>query len=200
MTKTADQIYDEWLVLKVRSGDMEAVSALVKRWQPAALSYAQIVTREKELAAEAVQESWISGIRAIRKLRDPARFRPWFYKIIHNQCINGLRTHQKHLKVNAAQILEVDLMQASDNMDSLEHQELVNLVLSQMPENQRVILTLFYLSELEVDEIAELLKLPSGTVKSRLHTARGAFRRLSESSESPTYPREAFSPGVQYDE
>ena len=55
MTKTADQIYEEWLVLKVRSGDMEAVSALVKRLQPAALSYAQIVTRDKELAAEAVQ-------------------------------------------------------------------------------------------------------------------------------------------------
>lgn len=179
---------------------MEAVSALVKRWQPAAISYAQIVTGEKELAAEAVQESWISGIRAIRKLRDPARFRPWFYKIIHNQCINGLRTHQKHLKVTAAQMLEVDSMQASNSMDLLEHQELVNLVLSQMPENQRVILTLFYLSELEVDEIAELLKLPSGTVKSRLHTARGAFRRLSESSESPTYSREAFSLEVQYDE
>ena len=200
MTKTADQIYDEWLVLKVRSGDMEAVSALVKRWQPAAISYAQIVTGEKELAAEAVQESWISGIRAIRKLRDPARFRPWFYKIIHNQCINGLRTHQKHLKVNAAQILEVDSMQASDNMDALEQTELIDHVFAKMPENQRVILTLFYLSELEVNEIATLLKLPNGTVKSRLHTAREAFRKLSKPSEPPTHPQKAFSYGVHLDE
>ena len=178
------------------------MSALVKRWQPAALSYAQIVTREKELAAEAVQESWISGIRAIRKLRDPARFRPWFYKIIHNQCINGLRTHQKHLKVNAAQRLEVDSMQASDNMDCAGTSRSSSIiVLSQDAENQRVILTLFYLSELEVDEIAELLKLPSGTVKSRLHTARGAFRRLSERSESLHTIHEKPSPlEVQYDE
>ena len=100
----------------------------------------------------------------------------------------------KHLKINAAQRLDVDPMQASDNMDALEQSELINHVLAKMPENQRVILTLFYLSELEVDEIAALLKLPSGTVKSRLHTAREAFRKLSVPSEPPTHPQKSLLP------
>ena len=194
MTKTADQIYDEWLVLKVRSGDMDAVSALVKRWQPAALGYARLITREEELAAEAVQESWIAGIRAIHKLQDPDRFRAWFYKIIHNQCMDALRKDHKQLKINAAQRQDIDPMQASENMDALEQSELINHVLAKMPENQRVILTLFYLSELEVDEIAALLNLPSGTVKSRLHTAREAFRKLLVPSEPPIHPQKSLLP------
>jgi len=173
---------------------MDAVSALVKRWQPAALSYARLVTREEELAAEAVQESWIAGIRAIHKLQDPARFRAWFYKIIHNQCMDALRKDHKQLKINAAQRQDIDPMQASENMDALEQSELINHVLAKMPENQRVILTLFYLSELEVDEIAALLNLPSGTVKSRLHTAREAFRKLLVPSEPPIHPQKSLLP------
>ena len=79
-------------------------------------------------------------------------------------------------------------------MDALEQSELINHVLAKMPENQRVILTLFYLSELEVDEIAALLNLPSGTVKSRLHTAREAFRKLSVPSEPPIHPQKSLLP------
>ena len=199
MTKTANQIYDEWLVLKVQSGEMSAVTELVNRWQPALLNYAKIVTGDPELAAEAVQESWLSGTRGIRKLHDPARFRSWLYRIVHNQCINALRTRQKHLKTTAAQVRESHTMQASENLDSLENQDLVNHVLSEMPENQRAILTLFYLSELEVTEIAELLELPTGTVKSRLYTARETFRKLSEKAGRSRVSPTAFPDEVQHD-
>ena len=179
MTKTANQIYDEWLVLKVQSGDVGAVTDLVKRWQPALIGYAKIVTRDADLAAEAVQESWISSTRAIHKLQDPARFRPWLYRIVHNQCIDSLRDLQKHHKTNAAQVHEGHIKQTTENLEAVEHKEHINHILAKMPETQRAILTLFYLSELNINEIAELLKLPEGTVKSRLYTARETFRHLS---------------------
>lgn len=191
VTKKANQIYDELLVLKVQSGDVSAVTELVNRWQPALLGYAKIVTRDADLAAEAVQESWISSMRAIRKLQDPARFRSWLYRIVHNQCIDLIRSRQKQLKTNTEHALAAETTQTSSDMEALENEELIDHVLARMPENQRAILALFYLSELDVSEISELMKLPEGTVKSRLHKARQTFKRLSEKTSATK-----FSPDI----
>lgn len=187
MTKNANQIYDEWLVLKVQSGDMTAVTELVNRWQPALIAYARIVTRDTDLAAEAVQESWISSTRAITKLQDPARFRSWLYRIVHNQCIDLIRLKQRHRQTMATHTLENEVLQDNDSLNSIDNADEVNHVLGRIPENQRAILSLYYLSELDIKEIAGLLALPTGTVKSRLHTARETFRRFSEKTSILTH-------------
>jgi len=187
VTKNANQIYDEWLVLKVQSGDMTAVTELVNRWQPALIAYARIVTRDTDLAAEAVQESWISSTRAITKLQDPARFRSWLYRIVHNQCIDLIRLKQRHRQTMATHTLENEVLQDNDSLNSIDNADEVNHVLGRIPENQRAILSLYYLSELDIKEIAGLLALPTGTVKSRLHTARETFRRFSEKTSILTH-------------
>jgi len=166
---------------------MTAVTELVNRWQPALIAYARIVTRDTDLAAEAVQESWISSTRAITKLQDPARFRSWLYRIVHNQCIDLIRLKQRHRQTMATHTLENEVLQDNDSLNSIDNADEVNHVLGRIPENQRAILSLYYLSELDIKEIAGLLALPTGTVKSRLHTARETFRRFSEKTSILTH-------------
>lgn len=116
-------------------------------------------------------------LRGIGGLRDPAKLRAWLFGIAHRTWIDTLR---KKYAVVVADIDEVDHHELPDPMapDELEH-ELIAMEqeLSRLPAIEREALTLFYLRELSLHEIAQALEIPIGTVKSRLHRARRMLRR-----------------------
>ena len=179
MTNKADKIYDELLVLRCQDGEQMALEILVQRWQLPLLKFASIVCRNNvyrndDLAREAVQDSWIAIIRSIRKLRDPARFRYWALKIVHRKSIDLLRLSKKRSEseVNRESIPE----EKSRDLDGFEDQQQIFTLLQSLSEAHRTVLALHYLQDMALTEISELLDVPNGTVKSRLHHAREALK------------------------
>jgi RNA polymerase sigma factor (sigma-70 family) len=174
MNSNTQQIYDEWLVLRCQTGDPDAVEMLVRRWQTPLLRFATIVTRDPDLAKEALQETWISVMRGITRLNDSAKYRQWLFRIVHNKCVDALRSRGP----------VSDTAEAAEHgrtmTDAVDDRETIDRVLAGLTEDHRSVLALHYLYEMEIAEIADLLAIPLGTVKSRLFNAREAFKRVLE--------------------
>ena len=181
MKADTQRIYDEWLVLRCQTGDREAVSLLVARWQSPLLRFATIVTGDRDLAREAVQEGWIAVMRNIGRLDDVARYRQWLFRIVHNKSIDALRGRSS---VEPA----VDVADPRSPIDEIDDSSTVEAILSRMNSAHRSVLALHYLYEMEVSDIADLLGIPAGTVKSRLFNAREAFRRVLEGGNTHGKP------------
>ena len=91
MARTADDVYTEFLVMGAQDGDPRAMSALVEHWHPRIARQAVRLTGDGDAAAEVMQECWLAVVRGLRRLDDPARFRPWAYRIVTNKCADWVR-------------------------------------------------------------------------------------------------------------
>ena len=109
-------------------------------------------------------------------INDPARFRVWATSIVYNKSIDWIRRQQKQREVIQNQPPEL----IEDQVD-VNKEELVSVALKKLPKQQQLILSMFYSDDYSVSDIAKILKLPAGTVKSRLFNAR---KKLKETMES----------------
>lgn len=171
-----EQVYNEWLVLRCQGGDREAIGALVEHWQPHLIRFAQVVVRDADLAQEATQETWISTIAGLSRLRDPRTFKTWLFRIAHNKCRDLLRKRAPELPAESEPTGRIHL-------NALENREQIEQTLAMLSEDHRAVLALHYLHDMELAEIAQSLDVPLGTVKSRLHHARESFRRTLDEEE-----------------
>ena len=173
MKVTAQQLVDELLVMRCQDGDADAMRELVSRWQRPLWRYAYRLTGREDAAWDAVQDAWLAVIRGLRRLDDPRRFRQWAYRIVTNKAADWIRKRQRRRKFRKG--LEAAPPPAAADNGAAED---VRAALRLLPRRQRVLLTLRYLEGLNVGEIASVLRVPTGTVKSRLHGARKELKRL----------------------
>ncbi|MEM7585136.1 MAG: sigma-70 family RNA polymerase sigma factor [Acidobacteriota bacterium] len=178
MKHSKDTTEDRLLVVRCQLGEIAAFDELVERWHPRLAGYVRGLVAEPGVAEELIQEVWLRILRGLPGLRDAARLAPWMHRIARNVVMDRLRA------VYAAP-------QASDqDLDQIEGQAPLSSVdvdrgalrrgLSSLPLIEREVLTLFYLQELRMSEVAEILSIPVGTVKSRLFRARGLLRKALE--------------------
>lgn len=188
MRRTADEIADELLVLGSQAGDAAAWKLLVQRWHPKLYAQARRVAGSAEGAADITQEAWLAIVRSIRRLDDPARFRPWAHRIVANKAADWIRRRQRvrQLIKTAAQDKrppEADNSQHDETIQT-EQVELVRDAIRLLPTDQRRLLALFYTEAKTIKEIARRLSIPTGTVKSRLHSIRQELKSYLERHES----------------
>lgn len=170
--KDRDDAADELIVVRCQLGDRSAFDALIARWAAPLAAYARRVTQDSEAAAELTQDIWLRVFRGIGRLRDPQRFRSWLFGIAHRAFADRLRQRYAALPLadtNADTAID-ETARDHETLDCVERG------LASIPPAEREILTLFYLQELSIAEIAEALSIAPGTVKSRLHRARHALR------------------------
>lgn len=168
---------DEWIAVRCQLGERDAFDELIHRWHGPIWQYVRRLSDDDDAAQDIVQDIWLRVLRGIGRLRDPAKLRAWLFGIAHRTWIDTLR---RKYAVVVADLGDADRHELPDSIeaDDLE-QELtaVEQELSRLPPIEREALTLFYLRELSLQEIAQALDIPVGTVKSRLHRARRMLRR-----------------------
>lgn len=176
MTPSPDQpVFDELLVLQCQAGDGAALDELVKRWQPRLMRHALRLSMNPEIAGDICQEAWLAIVRGIHRVSDPAMFRAWALRIVANKAADWLRRkHREGLQVTGEEPRE------RDRADPPEALAQVQAALARLSSERREILELRYLEELSTAEIAVVLAIPEGTVKSRLHHARNHLREVLE--------------------
>jgi RNA polymerase sigma-70 factor (ECF subfamily) len=179
MSTSTEQLVDELLVLDAQSGCAQAMETLVGRWQERLWRYARRLTDDPEAAWDVTQESWIGIVRGIRRLNDPARFRSWAYRIVTNKANDWIKHKAKRHRVPADERVEKP---ADDGHQASETSADLQVILRRLGERSRAVLTLYYIEEFSLAEIAGILRVPRGTVKSRLHTARVEFKALWQTS------------------
>jgi RNA polymerase sigma-70 factor (ECF subfamily) len=176
-----EHILDELLVLQIQDGDMEAFSLLVKRWQPAVLRQSYRLTRDIEAAHDVAQEAWHAIAKGIYNLKAPEAFKTWMFRIVSNKSANWIKDQQKQRQL--IQETEIELV-APVSTDETSDVDVIKHALNQLPAKSRTILSMFYLDRSSVKEIAEVLSLSVGTVKSRLFYARKMLKENFENIKS----------------
>jgi RNA polymerase sigma-70 factor (ECF subfamily) len=165
---SGDRLDEELLVVRCQLGERAAFEALIRTWSGPLLAHLYRVAGP-EAAEDLAQEVWIRVFRGIVRLREGARLKPWLLGIAHHVMMDRLRLRYA----------ERDMAMACDAGDESDKEEVLALLESQLaalPVLERETLTLFYLEDLSLTEIAKIQAVPSGTVKSRLHRARGLLR------------------------
>ena len=170
MDKAVEQIVDEILVMDCQAGRVKALELLVSRWQKRLWQYAYNLTRDVDAAWDITQDSWLGIIKGIRRLHDPARFRPWAYKIVTNKTNDWIRRNKDTRKVSIEDTQDPQLNEKKE----IGVEELVQ----KLDFRKKVVLSLYYFEQLSISEISIALKIPNGTVKSRLAGARKELKEL----------------------
>lgn len=183
MKRTPDEIVDELLVMRSQDGDKAAWRQLVNRWQPRFYALARRLTSHREGAADVTQETWIAILRAIHRLEDTSRFRPWAHRIVANKSADWVRKRQRERKVlhTAADELHTGTSVHRDN-ERGDEENIVTLrrAINTLPLEHRHLLSMFYVETMPLMEIADVLSIPVGTVKSRLHSIRQELKMAFE--------------------
>ncbi len=179
------------LVKRAKKGDREAMSELYK--QTCQRIYRTILglVRDDETARDLTQDTYVAAFSGLQKLEDPERFQPWLISTAVHKSKNHLRRSRPVLFTeleDAAQPEQApDLSPESSPEVSLERKEtarIVNKLLGDLSESQRLAVELYYYDQLTTTEIARSLEIPQSTVKTQLHYARkkleAGLRRLQE--------------------
>jgi RNA polymerase sigma factor (sigma-70 family) len=179
MLKSRNQIYDELLILKCQAGDRAAFEELVERWERRLWHYAYKVTGSDSAAWDIVQETWVGIIKGIRKLADAAVFPQWAFRILNNKCADWLRN--RHLQYKLDSELSKETQNEFDARQNIDVKTgLLPAAVMKLSLEQRVLLMLRYNEDFDIGQIAEILSIPEGTVKSRLHRTLNQLREMVE--------------------
>lgn len=183
---TADQqtLKDELTVIRCQLGERPALDELVARWHPPLWRFFRHMVSRDEQAEELVQETWVRVLRGLPRLREPARFAPWFYRIARFTLMDRLRDEYEWVSVDSDHAPEPAARETEPEFDAEDINRL-HASLAQLPLLERETLTLFYLDGLSLHEVAEICDAPTGTIKSRLHRAKRMLRDLLEPEHPP---------------
>lgn len=165
---------DELLAIRCQLGERDAFSALITRWHEPIWRFLRRLTDSDDAAADLAQDTWLKVMRGIAALREPASLRPWLFGIARRVAMDRLR--RQYTRAEDGDV-ELDELPAPEQDIDLEP-DLAALEsgLDELPLRERETLALFYLRELTIEQIAALLEIPAGTVKSRLFRARRLLR------------------------
>jgi RNA polymerase sigma-70 factor (ECF subfamily) len=173
-------------VQAARAGDPDAWDALLRRFQLPLYVYAFELVGNEQDALDIVQETFLNAVRHLPGLRDDKRFGPWLFSIAHQKVIQHWR-RERRVDCLFAEPLEgeaADLADAADSpAEALIHEEREQEFLSalvQLAPAHRTVLLLHFVEDFSLEDIAGITGTPRGTIKSRLHYAKQALRRLIE--------------------
>lgn len=180
---------DDVLIRAHLSGDPNAFEVLVKKHQASVGRLCFSIMKTDLGVADVVQDVFLSVFRGLSRFRGDSSFKTWLYKITVHETMRFLKKRNRwysFIDRNAPPVenAEISLI-VFDNKSSPEHlvldaqkKSLVQKAMNDLSDNHRIVLHLHYQQDLSVQEISEILEIPLGSVKSRLHYARVQLKEL----------------------
>ncbi len=177
---------DRELVEQLQAGSLDALGALYDRHQEMVFRTALAITGDRCAAADLLQEVFLRLHRYADRI-DPQRpLEPWLYRMTTNLTYTWVKRHQRFFQPLESLVEWFSGTKKETWMDAVEEDEAwqdVRQAVARLPLAQRTVVVLYYLNDLSLNEIAEILELPLGTVKSRLHYGRKALRQYLEPAD-----------------
>lgn len=174
-------ISDPDIVAAVRAGERDAVlAALVPRYRRQVYSLAWSIVKDSAAAEDIAQDVFVRVWRALPSYDGRARFSTWLYAITRNAAISAQRRARPLLSLSdAATFAEAEAVTGEDAPapGGATDARAVAEAIAELPERQQQVVTLFYLQDRSYEEVADMLAMPLGTVKTLLHRARGRLQQ-----------------------
>jgi RNA polymerase sigma-70 factor, ECF subfamily len=155
-------------------GDREAFGGIVRLWERQLFYYLRRLAPSEADTWDLLQETWLKVFRALPKIREPRTLPAFLYTTARNTAMTRLRS----LDVGPPCSEPRDPPDTDSPVEAFDDAEEVHHALDRLPLAQREAVTLYFLRDLTIDEIAGVLGVPVGTVKSRLHYAKQSIRTI----------------------
>lgn len=170
------------LVRRAKKGDDQAFVELIEENKQAMYKVAVGILKNDSDAADAIQESILTCYEKLAELKKPQYFKTWMMRILINYCNQMLRERKKVIGIDTCYGIEAAGIGAEERTApppgaSTINEEFLEL-LDQMEQQYRVILILYYIEEMSIREIDQILQMNENTVKTRLSRGRGAYKKL----------------------
>jgi RNA polymerase sigma-70 factor (ECF subfamily) len=175
------------LVERARAGDRAAYGLLVERFQPTVYAVALARLRNPTEAQELAQEVFLHGMKKLPQLRDAVCFAGWLRQITVRMAINRLTRRGPLFKVES-EALDVAAAAGGGPLDALvkaEQAQALHRGLERLKADDRAALTAFYLRGRSLKQMSREFEAPVGTIKRRLHVARGRLKKVMERAGEP---------------
>jgi RNA polymerase sigma-70 factor (ECF subfamily) len=167
---------DATLIAATLEGRSEAFGTLVERYDRAVYNLCLRTLRDAEEAKDATQEAFFKAFRALRTFRPGAKFSTWIFSIAYHACCDRL---QRRKRFSDAELPDrADAAPGPETMaERQDEARALRAAIDDLPEKYRAVITLYHLQGRQYDEIADVLGLPMGTVKTHLFRAKDLLRR-----------------------
>ena len=188
--KSREHISDEQLLLRYTRGDSEAFATLVHRYERELFAFLARFLGDATLAEDVFQETFLQIHLSADSFDVSRRLKPWLFTIAANKARDAMRRRFRRPAaeldapvasgqddVHFIDLIPANIPSPTERIENHEAAEAVQSIVRQMPENLKIVLLLSYFHEFAYKEIAEILSVPLGTVKSRLHLAVRQFAR-----------------------
>lgn len=175
---------DTELVIRAQQGDQAAFAEIARATYGRLHSLAHGILRDRALAEDATQQAMLDAWRNLPKLRDPARFAAWSYRLTVHACYAESRRAHRWMPR-----MPIDTPRepvARDEIGPLIDREQLDRGFRELPVDQRAVLVLRHVIGLPLDEVARTLEIPPGTARSRLHRALQTMRARLEADDRPS--------------
>ncbi|MEZ5497999.1 MAG: RNA polymerase sigma factor [Steroidobacteraceae bacterium] len=180
-------------LLLAAGGADRAIDHVFERYERRVLQLCCSLLGDRQLAEDAAQESFINIWRGLPRFDGRAALSTWIYAIVRNTCFSAARrpAHRNRHRNVAIDGLDDSALLAGEPAPSAVDERLVQQAVAALPERQRQVLQLYYWQDRSVDEVAAMLAMPSGTVKTLLHRGRQSLARalpdsIATSRSEPT--------------
>jgi RNA polymerase sigma-70 factor (ECF subfamily) len=178
------------LVLRCQTGDEAAFAELVELVGPRLRYFLRKMLPDPQSADDALQDVWVDVVRSIHRLADAGAFVGWAYRIARVRAAREFRQPRPPHRT----LLEADLVEEPDESWSAEDADRVHAALDGLTAEHREVLLLRFLEGMSYEDIAGVVGGPVGTVRSRIHYAKGALRRALEQGHH--HDRSGAGPGA----
>ena len=169
------------LVRRAQQGDQDAFAVLAGAAVARLDAAARLILRDSELARDAVQDSMVRAWRDLPGLRDPDRFTPWLHRLTVNACLDVARRRQR--RSIEVELTPIAMPSVADTTAEFADRELIDEALRQLDPEFRAVVVLHYFLGMPLQDVAVSMRIPVGTVKSRLHRALRTMRVTLESAD-----------------
>ena len=173
------ELPDEEIIEKIRTSDQDLYTVIIDRYQKKLIRYAYNLIKNEDKAIDIVQESFVKAFINLNNFNIEKKFSSWIYRIVHNQAINLAKKYQKETP-----LLENSDFESDDNIESdFEQKEIKENVERCLKEISLIYsepLSLYYIDEKSYEEISDILRIPMGTVATRINRAKKLMKNICQ--------------------
>ncbi len=173
------ELTDEEIIEKVRTSNQDLYALIIDRYQKKLVRYVNNLIKNEDKAIDVVQESFIKAYVNLNSFNIEKKFSSWIYRIAHNQAINLAKKYQKETPL----LEDWDFKSDDDIEKDFEEKETIEKVekcLKNIPLLYSEPLSLYYIDEKSYDEISDILRIPMGTVATRINRAKKIMKNICQ--------------------
>ena len=172
---------DQEIIDSVRKGNDSDYSIIVDRYKNKAFSMLKRMLKNEFEAEEVLQDCFLKAYKSLVNFKGESKFSTWFYRIVYNTALTRLSSQKRKTESEMSSVEDHFNLESEYGADEIEKKDLKQFIqetISKLPERYSAVITMFYLNEMRIEEISEVMGITVSNVKVMLHRSRNSLRDL----------------------